>query len=83
MIFARRGKREPDPFLERKVQLFLAGAALALVGIGLEAPVLVGLAIVVLFLGMAFRFVPRKGPDQEGQAPNGGETDVDDASQGP
>ncbi len=81
VIFARRGKLEPDPFLERKVHLFLVGAALALVGIGLDIPVLVGLAIVVLLLGMALRLIPKKGPDQEGESPDGGETDVDDDSQ--
>ena len=81
VIFARRGKLEPDPFLERKVQLFLFGAALALVGIWIDSPVLVGLAILVLVLGMALRFFPKKGPDQDGEAPEKGETDVDDDSQ--
>jgi hypothetical protein len=81
VIFARRGKLEPDPFLERKVQLFLVGAALALVGIGIDSPLLVGLAILVLLLGMALRFFAKKEPDHEGDTPDRGDTDVDHDSQ--
>jgi hypothetical protein len=57
VIFARRGNRGPDPFLERKVQVFLAGGALALIGIGVDSSLLVGLAILVLLAGVVFRFL--------------------------
>jgi hypothetical protein len=57
VIFARRGNRGPDPFLERKVQVLLAGGALALIGIGVDSSLLVGLAILVLLAGVVFRLL--------------------------
>lgn len=57
MILARRGSRGPDPFLGQKVQIFLAGAALALVGIGVDSSLLVGLAILILLAGVGLRFL--------------------------
>jgi len=82
VIFTRRGKNGADPFLERKVQLFLAGGALALVGVGLDSSLLVGLAIMILVFGMALRFIPRRGPSCDGEVPEGEETDVDEDSEG-
>ena len=59
MIFSSRKNRGgPDPHLDWKVRLFFGGAALALVGIGLESSLLVGLAIPVLLGGAALRFLP-------------------------
>ncbi len=82
MIFTRRGEKGADPFLERKVQLFLAGGVLALAGVGLDSPLLVGLAIIILVFGMALRFIPRKGPSCDSGVPEGEETDVDEDSEG-
>ncbi len=61
MIFARRGKPGPDPFLQRKVQLFFLGAILALVGIALDSSLLVGAAILVLVTGVALRLLTGRG----------------------
>ena len=58
MFFSSRQARGPDHFLQWKVRLFLAGAALALIGIGLDSSALVGLAILVLVAGIVLRFLP-------------------------
>lgn len=58
MIFLNRSRAGTDNHLEWKVRLFLLGAALAMVGIGLESTVLVVLAILVLVAGAALRFLP-------------------------
>ncbi|MBW3536043.1 MAG: hypothetical protein KY453_12660 [Gemmatimonadetes bacterium] len=52
--------------LEWRVRLFGAGAILALVGMVRNAEWLVNLAIGVLLLGFALRFVPERGGDEEG-----------------
>lgn len=81
MIFASRNARGPDPHLRRKVQIFAAGAALGLVGIGLDSSLLVGLAILVLAVGMVLRLLPgndppgRTGPES-GQG-SGGRSEAD------
>jgi len=58
MIFPSRRKAGPDRYLDWKVWIFFAGAALALAGIGMESSVLVGLAVPVLLGGLALRFLP-------------------------
>ena len=75
MIFVRRGSGGPDPLLERKVQIFLAGAALALVGIGVDSSLLVGLAILVLLAGVIVRFLAGRGW-ASGEGPPEGEEDL-------
>jgi len=55
MIFSSRKKGGPDPYLDWKVRLFFMGAVLALLGIGLGSPILVGLAISVLLVGVVLR----------------------------
>lgn len=58
MIFASRNRKDPDVHLDRKVHLFFLGALLALIGIGLGSSFLVSLAILVLLVGLALRFLP-------------------------
>ena len=55
MIFHRRSGTEPDPHLHRKMGLFGLGAALGLMGIGLDSPWLVGAGILILVGGLALR----------------------------
>lgn len=56
-IFMDRSRRA-GRFLEWKVRVFVVGATLALGGIYLNRPWVVGLAIAVLAVGMALRFFP-------------------------
>lgn len=67
MFFSRR-RQGTDHYLDWKVRLFFLGAALALVGIGLDSSLLVGLAIAVLFAGFALRLLPGtpRSPDHPG-----------------
>ena len=53
--------------MDRKIQLFFGGAVLALLGIGFESRLLVGLAIAVLLMGIGLRFLPGGGSRTEGQ----------------
>jgi len=80
MIFAHRGKRGPDPHLATKVQLFFVASAVALVGIALESSWLVGVAILLLLVGMVFRLLSPKSP-VDGDRSQGG--DIDRAEEGP
>jgi hypothetical protein len=58
MIFSSRKRGVPGPYLDWKVRLFFLGAALALIGIGVDSSLLVGLATGVLILGVGLRFWP-------------------------
>jgi hypothetical protein len=78
VIFARRGKRGPDPHLPKKVQLFFLAAALALVGMALESSLLVGLAILALAVGLALRFLPGSRGESGKQEMEGGESHADE-----
>jgi hypothetical protein len=80
VIFAHRGKRGPDPYLATKVQLFFVAAAVALVGIALESSWLVGIAILLLLVGVVFRLLSPKSP-VDGDPSRGG--DVDGVEEGP
>jgi hypothetical protein len=80
VIFAHRGKRGPDPYLATKVQLFFVAAAVALVGIALESSWLVGIAILLLMVGVVFRLLSPKSP-VDGDPSQGG--DVDPAEEEP
>lgn len=73
MIFARRGGRGTDPLLQAKVQIFLAGAALALVGIGVDSSLLVGIAILVLLAGLILRFLAGRESASDDGVPDGEE----------
>jgi len=77
VILASRRRRGPDPFLGRKVQIFLAGAALALVGIGVDSSLLVGLAILILLVGVGLRFLAGRKPASGHPPPEGGEDSED------
>lgn len=61
MAFFLRGRRRAGRFLEWKVRLFGAGAALAVAGMALENRWIVGAAIVVLVAGFLLRFLPDDG----------------------
>ena len=83
MIFARRGKRGPDPYLDWKVRFFFLAAVLAFAGIAADSSVLVVLAILVLLGGLALRIVPvkKKSGDTAGEAEplvSGEEVDADE-----
>ncbi len=75
MFIRRPVPGRPDRFLEWKVRLFFAGAALLVAGIFFERRVLVALAIAVLLVGVALRFVDRGPPpplyDEEGEEGDG------------
>ena len=73
MIFASRRARGADPFLHIKVQAFFAAAALALIGIGVDSSLLVGLAIVILLVGMLIRFFPTKEQADPDESPGEGD----------
>jgi len=75
VIFANRGSRGPDPHLGRKVQIFALGAVLGLAGIGFESSLLVGLAIVVLAVGMVLRLLP--------DPPSSGDPGMEDTAEPP
>jgi len=77
VILASRRRRGPDPFLGRKVQIFLAGAALALVGIGVDSSLLVGLAILILLVGVGLRFLAGRKPASDHPPPEGEEDSED------
>jgi hypothetical protein len=78
MIFPSRRKAGPDRYLDWKVWIFFAGAALALAGIGMESSVLVGLAIPVLLAGVVLRSLRGGGRG----AVDGEESSVDDGEDG-
>lgn len=61
MIFRpTRESRGPDRFLEAKMIIFTIGAALGIAGMISENRLLVGLALLVLLVGVAMRFVGRR-----------------------
>jgi membrane protein implicated in regulation of membrane protease activity len=55
----RRRLDEPDPFLDWKVRIFFAGAALLVAGVVLQRDVLALLAALVLAVGAALMLVTR------------------------
>lgn len=66
MFRASREKRGPDIFLAAKVGIFLLGAVIALIGIATGTDWVITLAIAVLLVGFALRFVrPREGEAQK------------------
>lgn len=79
MIFLDRSRRGKDPYLKLKMALFWVGAALALLGIGLESSLLVNVAIAVLLGGFVLRFLPSsssssdddEGDDEEDEGDEG------------
>ena len=95
MIFSSRKNRAPDSFLDWKVRLFFVGAIVALVGIGLDSSLIVGVAILILLAGASLRFLPREeqGANEdegdkgahgdEGAEGDKGDADVEDAQNFP
>lgn len=78
MIFIDRSRKGGDHHLDWKIRLFGMGALLALVGMGLDIPLLVGSAIVVLLLGFILRFLPGGGEDAgEAHGPESSNEDLD------
>jgi hypothetical protein len=78
MIFIDRSRRGGARHLDWKIRLFGVGALLALVGMGLEIPLLVGLAISVLLLGFILRFLPGgEGDGGETRGPESSNEDLD------
>jgi hypothetical protein len=77
LLFFNRGeKADRHPWFEWKVRLFLAGAAIALVGIGTGRDWIVALATFVLFVGFVLRFLPGgrgAGDEEKGRATEHGE----------
>jgi hypothetical protein len=65
VILLSRKDRGPDPFLHWKVQILLGAGLLAFLGIGLESSILVGLAIMLLLLGVGLRFIGRSHRKEE------------------
>ena len=80
MIFLDRSRRGKDPYLKLKMALFWMGAALALLGIGLESSLLVNVAIAVLLGGFLLRFLPSSSSssDDDEHADEDDEDDEDD-----
>jgi hypothetical protein len=59
LVFLGRGaKADRGPWFAWKVRLFLAGAAIAVVGIGTGRDWIVAIATFVLFVGFVLRFLP-------------------------
>jgi hypothetical protein len=81
LLFVNRGPRaDRHPWFEWKVRLFLAGAAIALVGIATGRDWIVAVATFVLFAAFVLRFFPRgRGPwDGEPGHPSGPENATPD-----
>ena len=76
MVFLDR-RRRAGPYLEWKVRLFVVAAVLGLAGIYLDERWLTGTAIVLLFGGLALRFLPTG--DEEEHEEEGADEDEDEA----
>ena len=74
MFFSSRRRKGPDLHLDWKVRIFFAGALIAFIGMVLESPILVLVAIGVLLVGVLLRFLPGGGrgedPGDEGDSPD-------------
>lgn len=55
-----RDERGPDPYLDLKIILFLAGAGFGLAGALTNFPPLFLIGIAALVAGVAVRFLPRR-----------------------
>jgi hypothetical protein len=77
VIFFDRRRKGDDPFLEWKVRLFLAGAAVALVGMARNSSWLVLGGILILLAGASLRFFRRPGAEAPGEG--AGEDEGDEA----
>lgn len=65
LLFADRSDRGPDPYLDWKVRLFVAGAVAAVVGMAREWPWLLGVAVLLLGAGFLLRFLPAEGGEED------------------
>jgi hypothetical protein len=77
-VFFRRGvSSKDDPWVAEKIWVFTVGALVAMVGMLLENPWLMGAAALLLLGGILLRFIPRGGDSDEG-----GPTDRDGGAAG-
>ncbi len=65
MIGVSRDSDRPVRHLEWRVRLFAAGAALALAGMYMRLDWLINVALGVLLVGFALRFLPEKGGEDD------------------
>jgi hypothetical protein len=73
-VFFRRSKVGDDPWLTQKMWIFAAGAAVALLGMLLDAPWLIAIGALLLAAGIALRFIPRHTDAQAPEDPQNPET---------
>jgi hypothetical protein len=64
-----REHRGPDPYLDWKIGLFLAGAAMGIAGMALDRAWIIACAIALLAIGALLRFLPRPEGDAGGDSP--------------
>ncbi len=79
-----RARRGPDPYYHWKVIVFSIGAAFGLGGIFTEHDWMILVAVPILAVGVALRWLPRPGeagPDRPGD--EGDEDDEDDEGEPP
>jgi uncharacterized membrane protein YfcA len=60
VFFYRRRRSGPDRFLAVKLATFILGAVLGLVGMRIDKPFLVGVAIGVVLVGVLLRLVSQR-----------------------
>ncbi len=65
-----RTRRGPDPYYDWKVGAFAVGAAFGLAGIFTNRDVLVLVAVPILAVGVALRWLPRRGDASADAAPD-------------
>jgi len=68
MFLPSRQRKGPDRYYVPKVAVFAVGVALLLIGIRLERPWLVNVAIGVLAVAVLLRFLPQKLTDDRGES---------------
>ena len=69
MFFYRRRRSGPDGFLAVKLATFILGAVLGLVGMRIDKPFLVTVAIGVVLVGFLLRFSPKARSDADHNDP--------------
>ena len=77
-----RTHRGPDPYYHWKTIVFAIGAAFGLAGIFTDHDWLILLAVPILAVGVALRWLPRPGQDEGGEEPPD-EADADEDGQPP
>lgn len=73
MFFRRGVSGRDDPWVTEKIWIFTIGALVAMVGMLVENPWLMGAAGLLLLGGILLRFIPRRpGEGEDGGGPRGG-----------